>query len=142
MLYATYLLLSLLLPASAHCQANNNKPAKDVDPPSQIHIMQMDEDAPMDQVEAPGVQVHRLADPSPNPEMLPQDERDRLIHKLNLEEATADWDALEKNLLFLRAERESVEELRARYNGISASTLRALREEIRFYREAMARVRP
>ncbi len=139
MLYAPYLLLSLLLPASAYCQAND---AKDADPRAQIHILQMDEDAPVDQLEAPGVRVHRLADPLPPSEMLPPDERNRLIHKLNLEEATADWDALEKNLLFLRAERESIERLRARYSEIPLSTLRALREEIRLYREAMARVRP
>jgi hypothetical protein len=92
-------LLTVLLPCSAAHAGDPNVS------PYGVHVLQMDEDFPVEDVAGEGLTIHHLHEVNANSETLPMPVLHRLFQKSGLAPYIKDWGALEQDLLALRCEK-------------------------------------
>lgn len=81
------------------------------------HIIQMDEDFPIDELAGEGVDLHPLSEVGKDEEMLPVDVQERFFRQAGLDAYVKGWDALDRDRLAMRTEHQSPEEAAGRYEG-------------------------
>ena len=101
-----------------------------------VHVLQMDAAFPVEMMKAPGVALHPLSEVSQRDETIPATDRDIIINKANLEKVTHSWDALEKDMLLLRAEKQDSVRAADKYDGkITTKNMAQLKKLISAYRK-------
>ncbi len=99
------------------------------------HVMQMDSDFPVEQLEKEGVEIHTLKEMQDQQEVLPPHLQSQLFRESKLDGIVREWSGLEKDRLCLRVENQSVEEVAARYEGkLPVEQLAKLKKLISLYR--------
>lgn len=101
------------------------------------HILQMDEDFPIEKLQQPGVEVHPLSEVGSLSEMLPANLQDQFFEEAGLGQFTKGWDGFEKDRLALRTENQSPKDVAARYQGrLPEPAIAKLKEIIQHYRRS------
>ncbi len=99
------------------------------------HVLQMDPDFPVEQLEREGVEVHTLKAMQDHQEVLPGYLQSRFLREAKLDSYVLDWSGFEKDRLLLRAENQSPEEVAARYEGkLPVESISKLKRIIAQYR--------
>lgn len=99
------------------------------------HVIQMDSDFPIEQLEKEGVEVHSLKKMQEQQEVLPPHLQSQLFREAKLDGYVKEWSGLEKDRLCLRVENQSPAEVAARYEGkIPVENLAQLKRLISQYR--------
>jgi len=96
----------------------------------EAHIIQLDEDFPIEELEAEGAATHSLAALPSNSEALPPAIQDRFFRESGLDSLVADWSGFDRDRLALRCEHQDPEEVSGRYEHklpkVALSKLKAL----------------
>lgn len=101
------------------------------------HVLQMDEDFPIDSLQQEGLEMHPLSENASRSEMLPPGLQEQFFQEAGLSEFTKTWDGLEKDRLALRAENQDPKEVAARYQGrLPEPAIRKLKSIIQHYRRS------
>lgn len=135
----TYLLIIAFL-APLPAAAKKRAPAE-ARPANHAHIMQLDEDFPIDELdEDPDVEVHRLGDADPYA-LPPVSIQKGMLRAAGLESVLG-WDPVERDIFFGMAGESDLAFVAKKYEGrVSADSIRRLRREIEGYRAQKARGR-
>lgn len=104
------LLLPLLLLAIA-------APARAKDAPAPVHIISLDSDFPVEALAGPGIEIETNVRPVGKNGPLPSRTLRRIESELKLS-FPAEWDALEQDLFFGRAEFEDEKKVSKRYGSL------------------------
>ena len=101
-----------------------------------LHVLQMDPAFPVEMMQSPGVVVHPVREVSQLNETIVAEDRDLILNKANLEKITKSWDALEKDMLLLRAEKQDPVRAADKYGGkITTEKMAQLKKLIGVYRK-------
>jgi hypothetical protein len=101
----------------------------------EAQVLVMDQDLPIEELNAPGeIKVHTVGKRAAS-ELLPPHVQERFVRDAGLETATQGWDAFERDRLFLRVENQEAKVVSDRYQGrIGVAAVRNLQRMIRRYR--------
>ena len=95
------------------------------------HIQQMDKDVPVDRLAGPGVKIHKLDPAAPGGWSLPSvEERETAFSRADLRSDIADWDQLDRDMLYLRARSMTLEVLSSQYPKLIKEKLKNLKTSI------------
>lgn len=131
LLFACFALTSPAFGAPAKKRAPNS------DAGQTPHVLQMDEDFPIEKLQEQGVEIHPLSENASRSEMLPANLQDQFFQEAGLREFTKNWDGFEKDRLALRVENQDPKAVAARYEGrLPEPALRKLRSIIQHYRRS------
>lgn len=109
------------------------------DTSAKVQVLQMHPKFPLEKMADEGVELHPLSDVGKNEEVITAIDRDVILNKANLIKTTANWDALEKDLLLLRAEKQEPQRAAKNYSGkISSQEITRLKKIILSYRKEKA----
>jgi hypothetical protein len=101
------------------------------------HVLQMDEDFPIEKLREPGIELHPLTENASRTEMLPANLQEQFIQEAGLSEFTKGWDGFEIDRLALRVENQEPKDVAARYEGrLPEPALRKLKNIIQHYRRS------
>jgi hypothetical protein len=96
-----------------------------------IHVQSLDPDFDPTALKAPGIVVHQAGELKAVDTVPPPEERDATFRKAGLMESVAKLDALDRDMLYDRARRLKLEELKAKYPEIDSKRLAKLQKLIR-----------
>jgi hypothetical protein len=111
---------------SSVSRADENAPAAHA---PTIHVDKLDPDADTRPFEAPGYKVNDRSARQKSEVPLPK-ERDATFATAGLTRDVKDWDALDRDVLYLRAKNLSLKDLKRRYPKIDPGSLTKLRETV------------
>jgi hypothetical protein len=86
-------------------------------PKEQIHVLQMDSKFPIEQMKGKGVVLHPLSAVGRADETIAAADRDEILIKADLLKSVQGWDALDKDLLMLRTEKQELPKVIKKYEG-------------------------
>jgi hypothetical protein len=125
------LLILLLLNGSAHAEPKKGQEA---------HVLQMDSDFPLEDLEGLGTTLHPLSEMSAREEMLPPNLQEQFFREAGLSPFIIGWDVFDKDRLALRAENQTANEVAARYEGkIPTAAIQAYQSLVRKHRAARSK---
>ena len=125
------LLLLLLLTPLAQAEPKKGQEA---------HVLQMDSDFPIEDLENLGITVHPLSEMNANEETLPTGLQEQFFQTAGLSQFVIGWDSLEKDRLALRAENQTAAEVSNRYEGrIPVTAISAYQALVRKHRAARSK---
>lgn len=130
------ILLFLLTPIAFASAPEARKPSSAGD----VHVMQMDEDFPIDSLKGEGVTTHSIADINSQSEALPVSVQKRFFHQAGLTATVADWSGFDQDRFSLRCEHQDAQEVADRYDGkIPLKKIQKFRSLVLEYRAERAR---
>lgn len=138
----SFVLITLAPVASAAKGDAKNQPKKNqsasqkrkVSNTDDVHVIQMDADLPIEYLSADGVTVHPLNQDQPGG--IPSREvRDQIFFKAGLYKDVAQWDDLAKDMLFMKSEYKSAQELKKAYPQLDPEKIQKLKILIQEFRQ-------
>jgi hypothetical protein len=125
------LLLLLLLNGSAQAEPKKGQEA---------HVLQMDSDFPLEDLEGLGTTLHPLSEMSEKEELLTPNLQEQFFQEAGLSPFVKGWDVFDKDRLALRAENQTASEVAARYEGkIPTAAIQAYQYLVRKHRAARSK---
>lgn len=124
--------VSLFLVQTTAWSAGNERARKTG---QEAHIIQLDEDFPIEELETEGAATHSLAALPSKSEALPPAVQDRFFRESGLDSFVADWSGFDRDRLALRSEHQDPEEVSGRYeHKLPKAALSKLKALIKAYR--------
>jgi hypothetical protein len=129
----SFFLCAVLLGQSSWAEPAKRKPASENG--QKPHILQMDEDFPIEALESVSVEVHPISEIGKHSQTLPAPVLEQFFLECDLTPFLKNWDGFEKDRLALRAENQDSREVFTRYEGrIPEESIRKLKGMIKEYR--------
>lgn len=101
-----------------------------------VHVLQMDEDFPIEKIDDEAVTLHPLSELEGKSEILPLPVRNRLFDESGLAPLVKDWDAVQLDLLSLRCEKHEPRRVQEKYkNKLPLEAIETFQKLARKYRK-------